>query len=74
MSSPFFSTLCSTPEVGAMPETWGEGRTSDGNDDVGLHNITDVIFSIRYPLSATDTVEEPNFVILDETSQGGSVS
>ena len=26
----------------------------------GLYNITDVIFGIRYPVSATDTVEEPD--------------
>lgn len=36
-------------------------ETGGGNDDVGLHNITDLILGIRYPVSATDTIEEPNF-------------
>ena len=44
MDSPFFD-ICSTPEVGATPETCGE---EDRNDDVGLHNITDPVLGIRY--------------------------
>jgi hypothetical protein len=37
------------------------GQADDGGQNVelvtrSLHNITDVIFGIRYPVSATDTI------------------
>jgi len=48
-------TLLTIPEVRAMP-----GRCASLGDEGewrrGLHNITDVIRSIRYPVSATHTI------------------
>jgi hypothetical protein len=43
---------------GNTREVWDRGgqvRTGD----IGLHNITDVIASIHYPVSATDTRYQP---------------
>jgi hypothetical protein len=36
------------------------GERQVGTGDSGLHNITDVIRGICYPVSATDTTEEPD--------------
>ena len=51
-----FPAFCGIPEISMR---WRETRTSGrGVETVtrGLHNITDVIRGIRYPVSATDTI------------------